>query len=132
MVKHLPANPGDARDLHLVSGSGRSPGVGNGNPLQNSYLEKSRTEELAGYSPRRLIDFFSPSHQLLLIGVLHCHFLDCLPVVFIGLLSLFLFFPLLPCGLAVLFSAMFVFLLFAFSFVYLLCLCLCGCLEHHV
>ena len=31
MVKNLPANAGDAG---LILGSGRSPGVGNGNPLQ--------------------------------------------------------------------------------------------------
>ena len=31
---NLPPNAGDARDLSLIPGSGRSPGVGNGNPLQ--------------------------------------------------------------------------------------------------
>ena len=35
MVKNLPANAGDAG---LIPGSGRSPGEGNGNPLQYSYL----------------------------------------------------------------------------------------------
>ena len=118
MVKHLSANPGDARDMHLVFGSGRSPGVGNGNPLQYSYLEKSRTEELVGYSPQGPIDLFSPLHQLLLIGVLHCYFLDCLLVVFIGFLSLFLFFSLLPCGLALHFSAVCVFSLCFFFCVF--------------
>ena len=29
----------NAGDLGLIPGSGRSPGVGNGNPLQYSYLE---------------------------------------------------------------------------------------------
>ena len=29
MVKNLPANAGDTRDLGLIPGSGRSPGVGN-------------------------------------------------------------------------------------------------------
>ena len=33
MVKNLPANAGDARDLGSVPESGRCPGVGNGNPL---------------------------------------------------------------------------------------------------
>ena len=41
MVKNLPANAGDARDTDLISGWGRSPGVGNGNPLQYSCLENS-------------------------------------------------------------------------------------------
>ena len=41
MVKNLPANAGDTRDSGLISGLGRSPGVGNGNPLQYSCLENS-------------------------------------------------------------------------------------------
>ena len=36
VVKYLPAN---ARDTGLVPGSGRSPGEGNGNPFQYSFLE---------------------------------------------------------------------------------------------
>ena len=38
VVKNLPANAGDAG---LIPGSGRSPGGGNGNPLQYSCLEHS-------------------------------------------------------------------------------------------
>ena len=41
MVKNPPANAGDARDLGSISGSGRSSGVENGNPLQYSCLENS-------------------------------------------------------------------------------------------
>ena len=36
VVKNLPANTGDKRDTVLVPGSGRFPGVGNGNPVQYS------------------------------------------------------------------------------------------------
>ena len=39
MVKNPPANAGDVRDAGLIPGSGRSPGEGNGNPLQYSCLE---------------------------------------------------------------------------------------------
>ena len=39
MVTNLPANAGDVRDVGLIPGSGRSPGGGNGNPLQCSCLE---------------------------------------------------------------------------------------------
>ena len=39
MVKNLPASAGDARDAGSVSGLERSPGVGNGNPLQHYRLE---------------------------------------------------------------------------------------------
>ena len=41
VVKNLPANGGDARDEGSIPGSGRSPGVGNGNPLQYSCLKNS-------------------------------------------------------------------------------------------
>ena len=37
-VKILPANAGDLRDAILIPGSRRSPGEGNGNPLQYSCL----------------------------------------------------------------------------------------------
>ena len=48
MVKNLPAN---AEDTGSVPGSGRSPGEGNGNPLQYSCLGESHGQRsLAGYS----------------------------------------------------------------------------------
>ena len=42
MVKNLPANAGDTRDLGTIPGLGRSLGVGNGNPLQYFCLENSK------------------------------------------------------------------------------------------
>ena len=39
VVKNLPANTGDIRDVSLIFGWGRSPEGGNGNPLQHSCLE---------------------------------------------------------------------------------------------
>ena len=39
VVKNPPFNVGDLRDMGLVSGLGRSPGGGHGNPLQYSCLE---------------------------------------------------------------------------------------------
>ena len=39
MVKNSPANAGEARDAGSIPRSGRSPGGGNGNPLQYSCLE---------------------------------------------------------------------------------------------
>ena len=41
MVKNPTANAGDAKNVVLITGSGRSLGGGNGNPLQYSQLEKS-------------------------------------------------------------------------------------------
>ena len=49
LVKNPPANCGNAGSIPRL---GRSPGVGNGNPLQYSFLEKSLGQRsLAGYSP---------------------------------------------------------------------------------
>ena len=39
VVKNLPANAGDVRDLGLIPGSGRSPGETHGNPFQDSCLK---------------------------------------------------------------------------------------------
>ena len=39
MVKNLPANAGDGRDIGSIPESRRSPGEGNGNLLQYSCLE---------------------------------------------------------------------------------------------
>ena len=41
VVKNLPANAGDIRDMGLIPVSGRSPGGGHGNPLQYSHLENT-------------------------------------------------------------------------------------------
>ena len=41
VVKNSPASVGDIRDASSIPGSGRSPGEGNGNPLQYSCLESS-------------------------------------------------------------------------------------------
>ena len=41
VVKNPPINAGDLRDEGLISGSGRSPGGGHGNPLQYCCLENS-------------------------------------------------------------------------------------------
>ena len=42
MVENLPANAGG---MGSISGLGRSPGEGNGNPLQHSCLENSMDRE---------------------------------------------------------------------------------------
>ena len=41
MVKNLPANAGDTGDTGSIPGSGRFPGIGNGNLLQYSCLDNS-------------------------------------------------------------------------------------------
>ena len=41
VIKNSPANTGEVRDSGSSLGSGRSPGEGNGNPFQYSFLENS-------------------------------------------------------------------------------------------
>ena len=45
MVKNLPADAGDPRDMGSIPGSGKSPGVGNGNPLSILIWKIPWTEE---------------------------------------------------------------------------------------
>ena len=45
MVKNVPVNAGGIRDIDSIPGLGRSPEVGNGLPLQYSYLENSISRE---------------------------------------------------------------------------------------
>ena len=42
MVKNSPADAGDIRNIGLIPGSGRSPGLGHDNPLQDSCLENCK------------------------------------------------------------------------------------------
>ena len=52
VVKNLPANAGDLRDVGLIPRFGRSLGEGNGNPLQYSCPENPHGQRsLEGYSP---------------------------------------------------------------------------------
>ena len=41
VIMHLTASAGGARDVNSIPGFGRSPGVGNWNPLQYSCVENS-------------------------------------------------------------------------------------------
>ena len=51
VIKNLSATAGDARVAGSTPGSERSPGVGNGNPLQYSWLENSMDGSLEVYTP---------------------------------------------------------------------------------
>ena len=61
VVKNLPANSGDARDVGSIPGLVRSLGEGSGNPLQYSFFFSTQVflpgnflgqRSLASYSPR--------------------------------------------------------------------------------
>ena len=45
MVKNLPDNAGDNREVGSIPGLGRFPGEGNGDPFQYSYLENPMDKE---------------------------------------------------------------------------------------
>ena len=53
VLKNLPANAREARDAGSISGSGKSPGVRNGNPLQYSSLKNSMDTTVHGVSNSR-------------------------------------------------------------------------------
>ena len=48
VVKNLPVKEGDIRDTCSIPGSGRSPGGGNGNPLQWDSGESHRQRSVEG------------------------------------------------------------------------------------
>ena len=53
VVKNLPANAGDIRDVGSVPGLGRFPAGGHGSPFQYSCLKESHGQRsLAGYGPQ--------------------------------------------------------------------------------
>ena len=52
VMKNSPVQEAQETQVCLICGSGRSPGGGHGNPLQNSYLENPKDRgRLGGYSP---------------------------------------------------------------------------------
>ena len=56
VIKNLPANAVDIRDVGSISGSGRTPGEGNGNPLQYSCLENSTDREACWATVHRVTE----------------------------------------------------------------------------
>ena len=65
LVKNVPANAGDTRDVSLIPGSRRSPEEGNGNARQYSCLGNPHGQRsLAGYSPwdHKELDVTVPVH----------------------------------------------------------------------
>ena len=62
VVKNRPASTGDSRDVGLIPGSGRSPGVGNGNPLQYSCLENSVDKGTWQATVHRVAEYDTTKH----------------------------------------------------------------------
>ena len=64
MVKNLPANAGDIRNVGWIPGSGRSPGGGHGNPLQCSCLEHLMDRGAWGAMVPRIAKSWASQKQL--------------------------------------------------------------------
>ena len=64
MVKNLPANAGDLRDVSSIPGSGKSSGGGHGNPLQYSCLGNPMDREAWWATVHRVAKNQTPLKQL--------------------------------------------------------------------
>ena len=64
MVKNPPASVGDTRDMGSILKLGRSPGVGNGNPLQYSCLENPMDRRAWGPTVHRVAEESDMTEQL--------------------------------------------------------------------
>ena len=62
VVKNPPANERNSRDVTSVPGLGRSPGVGNGNPLQYACLGNSRSRGAWQVTVHRAADLDTTEH----------------------------------------------------------------------
>ena len=64
VVKNPPASVGDIRDMGSILKLGRSPGVGNGNPLQYSCLENPMDRRAWGPTVHRVAEESDRTEQL--------------------------------------------------------------------
>ena len=82
VVNNLPANSGDTGELGSILESGRSPGEGNGNPLQYSYLENPMDRgawlTLVHRVAKRWTKLWLSGEQLILIKRKHSIMRECL------------------------------------------------------
>ena len=62
MVKNPHADVADIRDVGSISGSGKPPGKGNGNPPQNSALENSMDREACRLQSIRSLELDMTKH----------------------------------------------------------------------
>ena len=72
VVKNPPANAGDIREAGLIPGSGRSPGGGHGNPLQDSCLENPVERGAWQATVHGIAKSWTQFKQLSMYVVLYC------------------------------------------------------------
>ena len=76
VVKNLPANVGDTRDVGSIPGLGRYPEEGNGNPIQYSCLENSKDRgdwqaTVQGVAESDTTELLSTGRNILVDGSVH-------------------------------------------------------------
>ena len=82
LVKNLSASKGDTGDMGSILGLGRSPGRGNGNPIQYSCLENSVDRGACGLQPMGL-QRSNTTEQLILKLILQLDFKNTLEAQFL-------------------------------------------------
>ena len=71
MVKNPPASVGDTRDMGSILKLGRSPGVGNGNPLQYSCLENPMDRRAWGPTVHRVAEESDMTEHVRVLARMH-------------------------------------------------------------
>ena len=64
MIKNLPANVGDTGEAGSIPGSGRSPGGGDGNPLQYSCWDKPMESCPSGRKVSDMTEVIAYTHDV--------------------------------------------------------------------
>ena len=80
VVKNLPANAGDIRNVVLIPGLGRASGKGNGHPLNYSCLENPWTEEpgrLQSIGPQRVRHDWSDLAHTQHVNICNSYLFQC-------------------------------------------------------
>ena len=65
VVKNLPANAGDVRDMGSIPGLGKFPRGEYGNPLQYSFLENPMDRGACGAIVRRVAESVTHTHKII-------------------------------------------------------------------
>ena len=73
--KESACNSGDTGDTSLIPGSGRSPGEGNGNPLQYSCLEKSMDRGAWWATVHEVAKSWTVSYFCILFFIKQCQYM---------------------------------------------------------
>ena len=84
VVKNLPTNAGDLREMGSIPESGRAPGEGNGNPLQFSCLENPMDWGAWQATVHRVTQSWT---RLMWLSTQHTHFMDTMIFAFLDFSS---------------------------------------------